>query len=187
MLQQVIVEAYNPDWVDHFKAIKASIEPSLLGLAIAIEHVGSTSVPGLAAKPIIDIDVVIADSSGLDSVIEKLATLGYEHRGNLGIEDREAFKKQQAIYRHNLYVCPEHSISLRNHLCLRDSLRKDAALKAEYTELKYRLAEKFPESIEDYIQGKTEFILRVLRTHGYDPDSLEAIRIANLAAPRRLK
>lgn len=185
MTDAVVVESYNPKWVDWFTEIQKSIWPSLQDVAIAIEHVGSTSVPGLAAKPIIDIDIIVPDKSFLDQTIGRLGRLGYEHRGNLGIQDRDAFRKRQQVYRHNLYVCPKDSISLQNHLCLRDSLRENSKLRNEYASIKLQLARRFPDSIDDYIEGKTDFILSILRAHGYGPDRLEAIRLANLAPEKK--
>jgi len=183
MNQKVTVENYNPEWPDIFVKIRNLIWPKVSDFALAIEHVGSTSVPGLAAKPIIDIDIIIPEMSFLDLTISRLAILGYAHRGNLGIQDREAFRSQNPspIHKHNLYVCPKNSISLRNHLCLRDTLKNNESLREEYGRLKQELALKYPDSIDDYIEGKTQFILGILRSHGFGPDYLESIRLANLA------
>lgn len=179
MTYQVIVEPYNPEWPRHFEELSGVVWAAVSEYALAIEHVGSTSVPGLAAKPIIDIDIVIEDMSRLPAMIAALATLGYEHRGNQGIVDREAFKRADAAIRHNLYVCPKDSIALRNHLCLRDALRADPALRDEYARLKQSLAVAFPTSIADYIDGKSDFILGILARHGFGPDNLQLIRSAN--------
>lgn len=181
MNQQVVVEEYNLIWKDRFEELKAQLWPLVQDFAVSIEHVGSTSVPGLAAKPVIDLDIIIPDMSYLERTVKALATLGYEHRGNLGIVDREAFRKANPRFKHNLYVCPTNSISLRNHICLRDALRTNDSLRDEYANLKKKLAMQFPESIDDYVEGKTEFILEILSRFGYGPDSLEAIRVANLA------
>jgi GrpB-like predicted nucleotidyltransferase (UPF0157 family)/ribosomal protein S18 acetylase RimI-like enzyme len=183
MTNEVVVEPYNPDWPNQFEEIKRTLWSAVGEFATSIEHVGSTSVPGLAAKPILDIDIVIHDMSLLDRAILALGELGYEHRGNLGIEGREAFRAQNPTHRHNLYVCLENCLALRNHLCLRDALRAIPSLRDEYAAIKFRLAREFPDSIDHYIEGKTEFILRVLHTHGHDPESLEQIRLANLAPP----
>ena len=83
---------------------------------MSVEHVGSTAVPGLAAKPIIDMDVVVAAPDNLSEAIERLATLGYVHRGNLGIDDREAFDSPQGLPAHHLYLCLGESAALANHL-----------------------------------------------------------------------
>ena len=185
MAKSVIVENYHEDWANQFAELRTRLWPAVKDFALSIEHVGSTSVPGLAAKPVIDIDIIIPDMSFLDLAVQKLGALGYEHRGNMGIEDREAFRTKSSLHAHHLYVCPEHSIALRNHLCLRDALRADPKLRDEYGALKFDLAKEFPHSIDDYIEGKTAFILKILQNYGYGPDSLEAIRIANLAPANR--
>lgn len=182
----VVVLPYDPVWVERFSQLRDLLWPAVKDFALSIEHVGSTSVPGLAAKPIIDIDIVIPDASLLDRAISALDRSGYDHRGNLGIEGRHAFRARQENVSHNLYVCFRDALSLRNHLCLRDALRADPALRDEYGALKLRLALQFPKSIDDYIEGKTEFILRILSSHGYAPDKLEAIRAANVA-PLKLR
>ena len=179
MSKKIVVEPYNSNWISQFQDLKNMIWPAVIDVAKSIEHVGSTSVPGLAAKPVIDIDIVIADMSKLNGAIKALANLGYQHRGNLGIEDREAFRLIEPIHKHNLYVCPEGSIALRNHLCLRDSLRRDPSLRDEYAALKWRLSEEFPNSIDNYVDGKTDFILRVLEKSGFRPSEIEAIRLGN--------
>lgn len=185
MSKQVIVEDYNPLWAQHFQEIKDVLWTAVNDFALSIEHVGSTSVPGLAAKPVIDVDIIIRDMSFLDRTVAALNALGYEHRGNLGIVEREAFRASNPARKHNLYVCPKDSISLRNHLCLRDALRINTELRDQYSELKKQLAAKFPDSIDDYVEGKTDFILNILKDHGYGPDSLKAIRMANLAPAKK--
>ena len=88
---RVEVLPYDPKWKDEYEKIKREIEANLGELIEGIEHVGSTSVEGLCAKPCIDIDVVIADNSVLDAVIAALGAIGYIHEGDLGIRGREAF------------------------------------------------------------------------------------------------
>src|SRR6185436_17206244 len=112
-------------------------------LALAIEHVGSTSVPGLAAKPIIDMTVIVR-SADITRTIERLATIGYVHRGNLGIEDREAFHNPPQSPAHHLYLCAAGSLGLLNPLALRDYLRIHPDAVRAYGELKKTLAQRFP-------------------------------------------
>jgi GrpB-like predicted nucleotidyltransferase (UPF0157 family) len=90
--RKVIVMPYDKAWESAFEDIKEEIESALGDLIICIEHVGSTSVEGMSAKPCIDLDVVIKDCSVFDTVVAKLAIMGYIHEGDLGIKDREAFK-----------------------------------------------------------------------------------------------
>src|SRR5262245_27102911 len=119
----VRVVDYDPRWPRIFRQLKDHIWPSVRGLPIAIEHIGSTAVPCMPAKPVIDVDIVIASRSDLPLLIPRLGTLGYEHRGNLGIEDREVFMVPENQPPHHLYVCIQNSLALQNHIALRDYLR----------------------------------------------------------------
>lgn len=161
--RRVLVVDYDSSWPDMFEALRGPVWAAVRDVAISVEHVGSTAVPGLSAKPIIDIDVVVASSDSMSEAIERLATLGYVHRGNLGIEDREAFESPQGRPAHHLYVCPQGSAAHANHLALRDFLRRDSVAVAEYGRIKKQLAARFPDDIESYIAGKTGFILAALR------------------------
>ena len=89
--KHIVVQPYSREWEQNFLDIRNEIQDAIGELALRIEHVGSTAVPGLSAKPIIDIDVVIKDDSALDAVVSKLRAIGYMHEGDLGIAGREAF------------------------------------------------------------------------------------------------
>ncbi|HEX5013145.1 MAG TPA: GrpB family protein [Candidatus Limnocylindrales bacterium] len=173
---------YDPAWPARFEAIRARIAPALGTLAIAIEHVGSTSVPGLAAKPVIDIDVVVADEASVSAAIDGLARLGYEHLGDLGVRDREAFRRPPGTERHNLYVCRAGGEGLRNHLALRDHLRSHPEAVQAYGALKRRLATEVAD-IDEYVIAKTDLIVSFLRAEGIDEKTLDAIEAANKAPP----
>ncbi|SRR5208282_1429712 len=161
---------YDPDWPRIFDQLKSWIWPSVCGVAVAIEHIGSTSVPGVIAKPVIDIDLVIKSVVDLPLVIERLTSLGYKHRGNLGVEGREAFLSPKNRPNHHLYVCPQNSFALKNHLTVRDHLRNHPRDAAAYCKLKKRLAEQFPHERERYVEGKTAFLLSILQQHGLTQD-----------------
>lgn len=158
------VVPYNPDWKNEFMKIKTIIYSFVGDLIMGIEHVGSTSVEGLSAKPIIDIDVVISSYVILPDIIESLAKEGYMHEGNMGIEGREAFKRtyDDGFMKYHLYVCPQDGKGYLEHIALRDYLRSNEGARNEYGALKYRLAEKYRCDIDNYIDGKTEFIKRIL-------------------------
>src|SRR5580698_3975683 len=102
---RLVIEDYDPRWPERFETLRARISGALASLAPEIEHVGSTAVPGLAAKPIIDMDVLLARAADLELVIARLAELGYEHEGDLGIRGREAFKSPAGDITHHLHVC----------------------------------------------------------------------------------
>lgn len=176
----IFVESYRSSWVDDFNSIRELIWPKIHDVADAIEHVGSTSVPGLAAKPIIDVDVIASNPENIPVIIERLESVGYQHRGDLGIKDREAFRAPPSSVRQNFYVCLSGSLALRNHLILRDHLRTDADARRAYSELKQKIAKEFADDIDSYVEAKTELILKILAMHGLQESELNSIRNANL-------
>lgn len=178
-MPKVIVTAYDPEWAAGFERLKALIWPAVSDFALSVEHVGSTSVVGLAAKPIIDLDVVIPSAEHLPLAVRRLATLGYTHLGDLGIEGRDAFEAPQGLPRHHLYVCSQDSLGLRNHLALRDYLRSHPEAVRAYAELKLELARQYPDDIDRYVEGKTGMILGFLRETGLGADHLESVRQQN--------
>ena len=119
-MRRVIVLPYDESWNQAFEDIKNEIENALGDLIVGIEHVGSTSVKGMSAKPCIDLDIIIKDYSVFDAVVDRLATIGYIHEGDLGIKDREAFKYLDKLHlmAHHLYVCPSIPTSFIDILCL---------------------------------------------------------------------
>jgi GrpB-like predicted nucleotidyltransferase (UPF0157 family) len=127
---------------------------------LGIEHVGSTSVKGMSAKPCIDIDVVIRDYSVFDAVVQKLDAIGYIHEGDLGIKDREAFKyaDKPHLMLHHLYVCPQYSEELHRHITFRDFLRQNSEAVKEYSLVKEIAAELYPNDIDQYINYKSPCI-----------------------------
>ena len=162
---KVIVTPYDKAWKSDFEAIRIELAAALGGLAIGIEHVGSTSVEGLSAKPCIDIDVVIKDYSVFDEVVGRLAAIGYIHEGNLGIKDREAFKYSDKphLQKHHLYVCPQNSEELRRHITFRDFLKSNPEAVRAYGSVKEAAARLFPNDIDGYIRYKTPCIEELYR------------------------
>ena len=163
----IVVEPYNPDWGTEFERIKEYLMPHIADCIVAIHHVGSTSIPGLSAKPIIDFDIEIVDMSVFPVIKERLAALGYSHEGNYGIEAREVFKAHNAddFMEYHMYVCPSNSEELRRHLKFRDALRIDPVAVEEYGKLKAELAAKYTNDIDAYIEGKAEFIIKILESY----------------------
>jgi GrpB-like predicted nucleotidyltransferase (UPF0157 family) len=160
--EAVVVVPYDPAWPATFEMLRDRIAAALGDLAAGIEHIGSTAVPGLDAKPVIDIDVVIRHAEDLDEVASRLATLGYARLGDLGIVGREAFRSAPDLPRHHLFVCAAGSMPLQAHLTLRDALRAHPELAAKYAALKRELAERFRDDRDSYTEGKTPFITSVL-------------------------
>jgi GrpB-like predicted nucleotidyltransferase (UPF0157 family) len=173
MEPRIEVVDYDPSWPLAFAEIERVVAAALGELALRIEHVGSTAVPGLAAKPIIDMDAVIADLSLLPQAISALHELGYEYQGDLGVAGRYAFKwtagdvprdgSGRQWQNHHLYVCPQDSPELARHTAFRDYLRGHLVRAEAYAALKRSLAERFPYDIDAYIEGKSAFIEAALR------------------------
>ena len=161
MANPVVVLAYDPSWPALFQSLRSRIADALGDLATAIEHVGSTAVPRLAAKPIIDIDVLLRSETLLPDVIERLAALGYVHQGDLGVPGREAFLAPANDPPHHLYVCPPDSAEFRRHVAFRDYLRAHPKAAKIYGNLKIVLAERFREDRKAYNNAKTEFVREV--------------------------
>ena len=165
MNKHVIVQSYDESWKTDFIAIRDELDAALKDLALRIEHVGSTSVEGLAAKPIIDIDVVISDRSVLPEVVSALGSIGYSHEGDLGIPGREAFKYEgkDHLRKHHLYVCAQDSEELKRHLAFRDYLRSHPEAASEYGRIKEEGAALYPYDIDRYIEHKSPFIENVYK------------------------
>ncbi|CEJ83042.1 hypothetical protein VHEMI03074 [[Torrubiella] hemipterigena] len=161
---EIIVVDYDPTWPALFTQLTTPVKEALGSLSTRIEHVGSTSVPGLAAKPIIDMDIVIPSWDVLPLVIAKLAELGYDHEGIKGIPEREAFERPKGAHRHHLYVCADETREVKRHVAFRDALRGNDTLRDEYAALKKRLAEQYKTDVDAYCDAKTDFIEGVLRS-----------------------
>ena len=135
--KRVVVEKWNPQWKYEYEKIVASLGKDIIYNSIKIEHVGSTSVEGLSAKPIIDLDIVI-ENDNFEIIKRLLNKKGYEHEGDLGIEGREAFSYsgKEELMTHHLYVCPKDSKELFKHITFRNFLKNNPALAAEYSKVK---------------------------------------------------
>lgn len=184
-MRGIVVENYNPEWATRFESLKTQIWQAIQEWAVSIEHVGSTSVPGLAAKPIIDMDIVVEDVNRLQYVIRSLESIGYIHRGNLGIEGREAFRGPQGSIKHNLYACTKDCTALKNHLFLREHLRTNQQSRDVYSNLKRQLASTAI-SIDEYVEGKTAFIVEVISKSNFSALELENIRKSNEESRRKM-
>ena len=166
--RRVIVLPYDEAWRSAFEDIKTEIESALGDLIIGIEHVGSTSVEGMSAKPCIDVDVIIKDHTVFDAVVDKLSSIGYIHEGDLGIKDREAFKytDKPHLMTHHLYVCPQDSEELHRNITFRDLLRSNVEAARKYSSVKQTAAELFPNDIDKYIEYKSPCIEELYRMCG---------------------
>ena len=159
-----MLETHDVRWGQQFGELGEVYQQVLGPLALRIEHIGSTSIPGLLAKPILDIDIVISGYEVFPQVVAALERLGYAHNGDQGIPEREAFKSNDEFtpltspsrkwMLHHLYVCPEHSRELKRHISFRDALRASAQLRQEYEQLKISIAGKSGGDRKTYAQFK---------------------------------
>jgi GrpB-like predicted nucleotidyltransferase (UPF0157 family) len=158
MSDAIVIVEYDPAWPAEFVRLRDRAQAVLGDVAVAIEHVGSTAVPGLPAKDLIDMVVVVESDDDVKEAISRLETIGYGARGNLGVEGREAFSWPDGEKRHHLYVSPTTSAELRAQLAFRDRLRSDPAVARAYVALKLELAERHGDDRLAYTDAKTEFI-----------------------------
>jgi GrpB-like predicted nucleotidyltransferase (UPF0157 family) len=162
--REIVVSDYNPQWPSWFEAVRAVVWPPVGNIALRIDHVGSTSVPGLAAKPIIDTDIVVSSEEHVQPVIERLASIGYRWRGNLGVAGREAFAHPEAddLPSHQLYLVVENNKAHLDHWLLRDLLRNDSTARARYAALKRANAEMADGDVDVYVAAKAAFVAELL-------------------------
>jgi GrpB-like predicted nucleotidyltransferase (UPF0157 family) len=170
----LLIQPYNPDWPRCFQDIAGLLREVLPECATEIEHVGSTAVPGLPAKPIIDIDIVFWDFSGFPAITAGLSRLGYYHNGDQGIPGREAFQRREQggphpvldRIQHHLYACHYRGDELQRHLLFRDYLRGHQSARREYAALKQTIAAEAGENHKLYAALKEEqareFILGIV-------------------------
>lgn len=180
---KVVVETYKPEWALQFEAIKKELEKILSGVKyIGIEHVGSTSVPGLAAKPVIDLSV-ISERSDVDAAIEALTSRGgYVYIGEMGIPDRHALRKPGALPTRNLYVSVNGCQSIRNQLGLRDICRRDPDIREAYGKKKIELSQLQWETVDEYCEAKNDIIAWILEKVGLSSEERDEIRKLNTTA-----
>ena len=165
--KNVVVEKWNPKWKDEFERIVDSLGEDVIYNSVKIEHIGSTSVEGLSAKPIIDLDIVI-ENDKFEIIKRLLNDKGYKHEGDLGIEGREAFSYsgKEELMTHHLYVCTKDSEELFKHITFRDFLKNNPALASEYSKVKEQAAVLYPDDIDKYMEFKSEIIEKIYKRCG---------------------
>lgn len=157
---RVHLEAYDESWPEKFAAESATLRRTLGPLAGRIEHFGSTSVPGLDAKPILDIAVQTSAVENLPRVGTLLAAEGYIAKGEFGLPGRHFFVRGNPVNLH-LHVVAEGCEHWTRWLAFRDALRADARLRQDYLKLKRELAARYVDNRPAYTAAKTEFITRI--------------------------
>jgi GrpB-like predicted nucleotidyltransferase (UPF0157 family) len=185
------IEPYTSAWKNEFEKLQSIFLSEFSGLKspVDIQHVGSTSIPGMIAKPILDIDIIIRDLTQLRPITEILEKIGYQFKGDQGIPGRYAFRQTspqtpQTISKtswqaHHLYVCLADSLALKNHLKFRDLLRNDNNLADQYALLKKNVTSNPQITMEQYWKSKTVFIISVLAQAGFTQKELSDIANAN--------
>lgn len=184
-----LVQPYRQEWQAEFVHLKNVLTLALQGFAVDIQHIGSTAIPGLVAKPILDVDIIIPDKALLEPIDRMLQQLGYKSRGEQGIPGRFAFRQSgpttprtaegRQWLEHHLYICFADSLALKNHIRFRDALLQDKKLADAYANLKLNLVSQTGMTRERYNALKTEFILSVLKTLGLSQTELTNIQEVN--------
>ena len=157
-MRKIKVVDYNPLWSELFDIECAVLQNKLDNVAIAIHHIGSTSVPGLAAKPVIDILIEATSLDDLDALNEVMEDIGYEPRGENGIAGRRYFLKGGDERTHHIHAFAAGDSNITRHLSFQDYLRANKTIANEYAELKMRLAEKCNHDSKKYCDGKDRFV-----------------------------
>lgn len=162
--KEIVVVDHDPAWASWFQELHDRIWPLVADLALRIDHVGSTSVAGLAAKPVIDLDIVVEAQAGVRPVIDRLRTAGWRWRGDLGVEGREAFKPvaDEGLPPHHLYLVVDGNRAHLDHVLLRDLLREDEGARERYAALKRRNVELAAGDMDAYVAGKAALVAELL-------------------------
>jgi GrpB-like predicted nucleotidyltransferase (UPF0157 family) len=158
----IVVTDYDQTWPARFAEVADAVRDAVADLAAQVEHVGSTSIPGLAAKPVIDIDVVVRSPDDVAVAIQRLRSLGYVYQGDKGIRGREAFMWPPGAEPHHLYVVVAGSQPHRDHVRFRDYLRQHPDVANDYAALKRSLAEAYRDDRLGYADAKSKFVTGVL-------------------------
>jgi GrpB-like predicted nucleotidyltransferase (UPF0157 family) len=163
--EPVVIVEYDPEWPRRYEALRAPLAAAVGDLAAEIVHVGSTSVPGLAAKPVIDLNILLRAQADLPAVIERLAGLGYVHEGDLGVVGREAFATPPgySAHDHHLYVCAPDWGGHGDQIAFRDYLRSHPNVARAYARLKRTLAARHRNNRGAYANAKAGFVVAVLK------------------------
>ena len=167
---EVVLRPYDPRWPVLFESARSELIDQLGPATLDVEHVGSTSVPGLCAKPILDVLVFVPDFAAAAQLAPRLLGLGYEFRPDEEIADRHYFRRPPGgdLRTHHLSLAEAASRHSTVSLAFRDALRRSPTLATSYARLKEDLAERFPFDRPAYIDGKSEFVREVLRSQGLE-------------------
>ena len=159
MPQHITVVNYDPEWPSKYVRERDYITEILKDNCISIYHIGSTSVPGLAAKPIIDIMAVVRSLEEVDTVAEKFSEIGYKYLGEFGITGRRYLRKGGDERTHQIQIFQADDWNnIGRHLAFRNYMRTHEKERHEYAKIKKNLAQEFPYDIDGYCDGKENFV-----------------------------
>jgi len=154
---------YNAEWARLFEEERARLQAAVGDYVLDIQHVGSTSIPGMVAKPIIDIAIAVVSFEGALGCVGPMERIGYEYEGENGVPRRHLFVKRNPSTTYHVHISEPGSRNWENQVLFRDYLLAHPEVAEEYVALKMRLAEQFPSDREAYTDGKAPFIERILR------------------------
>ena len=163
----VKIVRHRTEWAELYDAEAENLKNCLRELAVDIQHVGSTAVPGLISKPIIDIAIAVTSRSDIAAVVKRLLTIGYIDRSDQGASGGYLLVKESEpdVRTFHIHVVEKSDVQWRNYIIFRDCLRRDANTRKEYAKLKKNLAVKYPKDRESYTGGKAQFIRDVLKNN----------------------
>ena len=159
--RKIVVEPYNKKWKAKFKNEKQKLEKIFNDIIIGIHHIGSTAIPGIKAKPVIDIMIVVKNINKVDSYNNAMKSLGYEPKGEFGIANRRFFQKGGNDRTHHVHIFQQGNKEIKRHLNFRDYMRAHPKQAQKYSRLKETLADKHSHNIRKYIEGKNDFIAEI--------------------------
>jgi GrpB-like predicted nucleotidyltransferase (UPF0157 family) len=159
--RNVTVAPYNEEWPRLYEAEAHKLKKVYGDEVIEIYHIGSTSVPGLSAKPIIDMMPIVKDISKVDDYNQAMMEIGYEPRGENGIVGRRYFQKGNEKRTHHVHIYEEGSQEIERHIAFRDYLQADPEMVLRYGTLKEELVKLYPYDIDSYIREKGKLVKEI--------------------------
>jgi len=164
MSRRIEIVPHNPGWAQKYSEEAALLSSIFGGLTLSIHHIGSTAIPSILAKPVIDIMIVVAEIESVEAYNPAMIAAGYVPRGEAGIPNRRFFRKDtEEIRSHHVHIYPQGDENIATHLNFRDYLRVHPDEARAYSQLKEKLAEEFRYDSENYTESKTDFVQRVNR------------------------